>query len=466
MLIQSNVNINGCDFLNRSPLSVAAEHKYYSIVELLIHSGADANIIDNYGRTALHYGVKSGSPQIASIIIQHGHLAYKPDNEGKTPLHFCAIYSNVDVANALISAKGNINVNECDFKYITPLHETITFEQLDVAEFLLKNCAQSSCHDATGRTPLHIAAEIGSIKAVEILLRFEGEVNICDKCFQTPLYLAANNGRSALIALIKHGADINMCDLKGRTPLHASLENNFLFATKVLVEHGSDVRLADQEGITPLHLASRMGNSEVVSLLLKAKADPNAADAKGCTSLHYCTSGNVLRLLIQNGGSVNYANMSGKTPLHTTVEILCHEDIDFNKTSEYLSIMDELLQNDANICVCDSNMETVIHKSVYASNYHLLVELLSIKLSQDIQGTVAKIVNDCLNISKNKQVTETLKHWTTIHMPTEDLPSADNVNLSELCPANMYKEHEEWLRKHSKIQLNVLLLYNSVKVKN
>ena len=124
--------------------------------------------------------------------------------------------------------------------------------------------------------------------------------------------------------------------------------------------------------------------------------------------------------------------------------------------------MNELLQYDANICICDNNMETVIHKSLYASNYHLLVEFLSIKPSPDIRGTVAKIVNDCLKTSKNKQVTETLKRWMTIHMPTKDLALADNVNTTEFCPSSLYKEHEEWLRKHSKIKINVLLLYNSV----
>ena len=71
--------------------------------------------------------------------------------------------------------------------------------------------------------------------------------------------------------------------------------------------------------------------------------------------------------------------MNGKTPLHITVEILCHEDIDSNKTSEYLSIMNKLLQYDVNIClcynnillqydvnicICYNNMETDIHKSV------------------------------------------------------------------------------------------------------
>ena len=317
----------------------------------------------------------------------------------------------------------------------------LQYEQLDVAELLLKHRAKTSCRAANGRAPLHLAAEIGSTIAIDILLRFGGEVNQCDESLQTPVYLATKIGRSALFDLIKHGTDINKCELRGRTPLHVSVEENFVFAMKMLVEHGSDVHLADQEGITPLHLASPLGNSEAMSILLKAKADPNASDTNGCTPLHFCTSGTVLRLLIQHSGSVNYTNINGNTPLHTIVEKICFEDTDSNKTSEYLTIMNELLQHDANICICDRNMETVIHKSAFASNYHLLIELLSIKLSLDNQGTVSKIVQECLKQSKNKHVTETLNHWVTIYSPKETLPQADYMNISEMeiCPSYFRK---------------------------
>ena len=171
---------------------------------------------------------------------------------------------------------------------------------------MLLNYFKTSCRDSNGRTPLHLAAEIGNIMAIDMLLRFGGEINQCDENLQTPAYIVAKNCRSALINLIEHGADINISDMRGRTPLYVSLEKKFVFATKILVKYGSNVHLADREGITPLHLASRLGNSDVVSLLIKGKADPNAADEKGCTSLHYCTSGTVLKLLIHNGGSVNY----------------------------------------------------------------------------------------------------------------------------------------------------------------
>lgn len=43
LLIKAKVNVNTCDFMNKSPLSIAAENNYYSVVECLLDAGADVN---------------------------------------------------------------------------------------------------------------------------------------------------------------------------------------------------------------------------------------------------------------------------------------------------------------------------------------------------------------------------------------------------------------------------------------
>lgn len=467
LLIKAKVNVNACDFMNKSPLSIAAENNYYSVVECLLDAGADVNIVDSFGRTVLHYAVKSDSNEIVNIILQQSHYTYKADVDGKTPLHFCGIYGNASIANDLLTAMVSIDVNQCDLQKSSPLHETIKSQQLDVADFLLSHGANANFPDSSGRTPLHLAAEIGSLAATNMLLKSGGNVNERNNLLHTPAFLAASFGRSVLLTLIKNGADINVPDEKGRTPLHVSLENGHIFVIKILIEHNATVNSKDKEGKTPLHLASKLGNLNAASILLKANAIVNAADSNRCTPLHYCTSSVLLKLLIKNGAFVNSKDAYGKTPLHKAVEFLCRSDLTSNATSEYLTIVNELLSNDANIVLRDNNNETVIHKLVHASNYHLLIEVLGFDFDPDEKDSLVIIVGDCLKQSDSSIITDILKRWVCIQQTREENEQIGSIYTQEeeLCPSYLWHQHEEWLRKHSKnaVYMCVVHIYgNSV----
>lgn len=451
LLINLTLDVNDCDNLNRSPLSVAAENRYYSIVEYLLEAGADSNKVDSLGRTALHYAIKSGSVDILSIILQHGHCVYREDNEGKTPLHFCATYGNASMANVLLSTMIDINVNQCDLQRVSPLYEAIENQQLDVANTLLLHGADANIHDSKGRTPLHLAAENGSIAAVDILIKSGAQINRRDNLFQTPIFLAVLSGRSVLNDLIADGADLNLPDDKGRTPLHVSILSRHLFAATILIQHNANVNLADHEGKTPLHLATDLENLELVNLLLKSGASVNRVDVNNQTPLHICTSTHVLTSLIQSGASVNSKDDSGKSLLHNAIEYLCDSEKISSKTDEYLSIVNELLSNKADVCLRDNRMDTIIHKIVHASNYHLLTELLSFDFESDIRETLINIVNDCLKQSEHEFVTDVLKRWLSVqytHKNSEQLECMYSQER-EVCPSHLLHLHEEWLRKHS-----------------
>lgn len=331
-----------------------------------------------------------------------------------------------------------------------PMHEAINNQQLDVAEFLFTHGANANLTNSSGKTPLHVAAEIGSHAAADILLRCNGDVNKRDYLLQTPVFLAARSGRSVLLTLIKNGADINLPDQKGRTPLHVSLENGHLFVMKILMEYNAEVNLMDKDGKTPLHLASNMGNYEASSILLKANAKVNAVDGNCCTPLHYCTKSVVLKLLIQNGASVNSKDVNGNTPLHSAVEFFCKSDLATNTASEYLTIVNDLLSNDADISLSNNKMETVIHKVVRASNYHLLIELLNFYFNPAKQKTLTVIVNDCLKQSKNAFVNDVLKRWVSIQQATQNREQFESMYAEEkeLCPFHLLHQHKEWLQQH------------------
>lgn len=459
LLIEFKQNVNECDNLDRSPLSVAAENRYYPIVKCLLDAGADPSKVDSFGRTALHYAVKAGCVVILSIILQHGHRVFRGDHEGKTPLHFCARYGTASMTNLLLTTIVGIFVNQCDLHTVSPLHEAIENQQLDVVRILLSHGADTNIHDANGRTALHLAAGNGSVAAVDILIKGGAQINVRDNLFQTPVFLAALNGRSVLKDLIENGADLNLPDDKGRTPLHASILSSHLFAAIILIQHKANINTADEEGKTPLHLAVDFGNVDLVDLLLKADASIIAVDVNNRTPLHFCTSTHVLTSLIQNGVSVNSEDKSGKTLLHNAVEYLCDSQNASNKTDEYLSIVNELLSNGANVCLRDNSLKTVIHKVVHASNYHLLTELLRFDFDSVIRETFIDVVNDCLPQSEHDFVTDVLKRWLSIQQTQKDNEQLEYMYTQqmEVCPPHLLQDHEEWLRKHKCVKrANVL----------
>lgn len=73
-------------------------------------------------------------------------------------------------------------------------------------------------------TPLHTACSsgtgTGSMEVLHLLLQEGADCNACNKWRETPLLIAANNGhRSAVDALVKHGADPSLCSEAGWSAL-------------------------------------------------------------------------------------------------------------------------------------------------------------------------------------------------------------------------------------------------------
>ncbi len=136
---------------------------------------------------------------------------------------------------------------------LTPLHQAILRNRVEIARFLLEAGADPNKPDRSQRTPLHLAVERGNVPIVEALLAHQAKPNVRDKAGWTPLHNAAAKDRVAVArALLKGGAD----------PMTLS-----------------------ERGGTPLHEAAASGSAEMVQLFLDAKVDPNVVSKTGVTAL-------------------------------------------------------------------------------------------------------------------------------------------------------------------------------------
>ena len=102
---------------------------------------------------------------------------------------------------------------------------------------------------------------------------------VCDESVDGPSIL------TAVLKLLKAGANVNAKTSNGRTPLHFAVQSNPTLALlEVLIKAGADVNAKTADGWTPLHFATQSNlTPAVLEVLIKAGADPRAIDSKGRT---------------------------------------------------------------------------------------------------------------------------------------------------------------------------------------
>lgn len=233
LLIKHGVMINAVKPGALSPLYVACCRGLESIATLLINEGADINYCPNNGERPLTVAISKRLTTIAlKLINANADITYSESMEVNrreaTPLEMACIKYDVEVVDALIAKKANVNsINKgCENK--TPLHMADT--EPKVVSSLIKAGADINAQDAYGETPLHDKVRMGYFAAVKILLANKADVNIKNKKGQTPLYSAATSNyiiprdsRHEMIdLLLKAGAKVEFSDFEQKTLLNGS----------------------------------------------------------------------------------------------------------------------------------------------------------------------------------------------------------------------------------------------------
>jgi len=90
---------------------------------------------------------------------------------------------------------------------------------------------------------------------------------------------------------------INQKNLGGATALHIACRESNAEAVKILLENGASVNISDNEGWTPLMRASLAGNVQIVEMLITKNAKADAFNSIGETAIVHATSSRCLDCL-------------------------------------------------------------------------------------------------------------------------------------------------------------------------
>lgn len=152
-------------------LRVAIETGDKPLVKKLLSKKPDfVYLKDEFGATVLHSVALINDLEIAKIILARKHIQVNAqDEEGLTPLHLVV---NPVIAQLMIDYGAAVDVE--DHQGNTPLHAHAAQELPDVIEVLLKNRADDTKANHSGKTPLEISKSKNDVTSIRTFEEYTG----------------------------------------------------------------------------------------------------------------------------------------------------------------------------------------------------------------------------------------------------------------------------------------------------
>jgi ankyrin repeat protein len=259
-----------------------------------------------------------------------------------------AMHKDAPALRTLLQKKSDVNAPQPDGT--TALHWAARWDDLEMANSLIRAGASSQAANRDGATPMFLATQNGSARMIEALIKSGADPNTPVLSHgETALMMAARTGkRDAVQLLIERHANINAAEtLRGTTALMWAAEQGNVEIVQLLLSNGADANALSRiikpirrnglgfarspngqptgdpmGGLTPLLFASRQGSLETVRVLVAAGADVNKTAVDGSSPILVAVqNGNydVARFLLDRGADLNRANDKDWTPLYLAV---------------------------------------------------------------------------------------------------------------------------------------------------
>lgn len=258
------------NFVQATPLYVAASVKNPCAVRLLLKSGANVDKGTAKGDSPLH---AAGNKRIAKILVKEGCATVDHKNmAGITPLHE-ALFSfgnqRLDVAHYLV--KSGANINQVNKKGDTLLHEAVCCfhaeDCLTKTAFLLERGAMDFLRNAEGKVPYHLI----SPQHFQLMKVFYPPRNRRTETFDFFISVFQQDDitifEKAIELLLDYEPDFSGIDKYGNTLLHKAILARKPNSMRFLVKHDLLPLTANKWGNTVLDTAYLQGDQACIKAL-------------------------------------------------------------------------------------------------------------------------------------------------------------------------------------------------------
>jgi ankyrin repeat protein len=370
----------------------AAELKDLKQVQELISRGAPIEAINDDEDPPIAIALEKGAEDIALLMLQK----LPKLSHGSYYLCKAAEFGSLNTIHHLLSR--GVKVNGVSNK-LTPLFYAVANGHLSITTYLVENGATIEVKDEAKVTPIFYAVIHGHLEVVKYLaaqganLKVRSELSRTTAYGETLLHAAAKSGHAELVEyLLSCNLSLDEFTANNETPLFYAVKANKEQVCKLLISKGASVTARNSSNETLLHYAARNRGTEVLKMLLQYGSPAVAVDDYSTTPLHYVKSVAVAKVLIENGASLhvdshhNYYCETNGTPLHQAVTTSNTELVDYflsqganpNTQSSYdgntplhiavqfsknVSIVDLLLQNQADPMIRNKNGQTAIDRA-------------------------------------------------------------------------------------------------------
>jgi ankyrin repeat protein len=216
-----------------------------------------------------------------------------PQADGATPLAWAVHWNDLDMANLLIRAGANVNAaNELG---MTPLMLACTNGSAPMVETLLQAGADPSVERPSGDTALMTAARTGNVDVVRLLVAQGADVNATTIGGYTALmWAAAERHANVVRVLAEIGADVHARTVAptprerrgGMGRKEPTVLSQFEAVNPAALPRDGDLDPPRSEGgFTPLLYGVMAGDLDTVDVLLAAGANVDEAGPDGVTAL-------------------------------------------------------------------------------------------------------------------------------------------------------------------------------------
>lgn len=425
-------NSNGISYIFH--LATKGE-KAYKILKKIEEKGYNLNLKNSDGKNILMYAIEflqtiKDNESIESqvnLIKRMFQLNIDKDslnNESETFIFEIARSANIDLINFVFNNLEKQNLNKQNKKGLTPLFFLIfgAYENINQIDLFIENGANINYKN---RYNLGVAEIL-----INSILYFENNKNIDENIKK---YLDEKYDYKTLLKIFIEKYDLSLDDLNSKDePLFFSSILNFNFSLfKILRLSKIDFNKKDSQENTILHklVMKNCSNNQkcmdtvekIIINLIKIGINIDEQNSDGQTALSICMlnkKDSLVKLLIENGASVNILDKSGKTLIHTAI---------FNDAEKYIDLIHK---KDSEI------LNKIDNFGVTALNYCAFMGKIDLTLKLISLG--AKIENDT---PKSIKILEYLKkfHKNILAINFKITDTKEKVALSKLA-SNMIVE--------------------------